>query len=136
MANIERGLQGDARKYGVEIVDVRIKRADLPAGPALDSAIARMRVGRQQQATTIRAEGQRRAQLVRADADAEAARIYADAFGKDADFYDFYRAMQSYRHSFVGEPGQPPAGSTNFILSPNNAYLHQFYGQGRVGRGK
>ena len=132
MQNIETGLQRDARKYGVEIVDVRIKRADLPAGLPLDSALSRMKTQRQQQAATIRAEGQRNAQIVRADADAQAAKIYADAFNKDAEFYDFYRAMQSYRQTFgvAGSPTSPP-GSTNFVLSPNDAYLKQFYGRGK-----
>ncbi|WP_174292880.1 protease modulator HflC [Sphingomonas bacterium] len=132
MENIQTGLQRDAKKYGVEIVDVRIKRADLPAGLPLDSALSRMKTQRQQQAATIRAEGQRNAQIVRADADAGAAKIYADAFGKDAEFYDFYRAMQSYRHTF-GADGTPSGGpgSTNFVLSPNNAYLKQFYGRGK-----
>ena len=131
MENIQRGLQEDAKKYGVEIVDVRIKRADLPAGLPLDSALSRMKTQRQQQAATIRAEGQRNAQIVRADADAGAAKIYADAFGKDADFYDFYRAMQSYRHTFGADGNPPGPGSTNFVLSPNDAYLKQFYGRGK-----
>ena len=132
MQNIETGLQRDAMKYGVEIVDVRIKRADLPAGLPLDSALSRMKTQRQQQAATIRAEGQRNAQIVRADADAGAAKIYADAFNKDAEFFDFYRAMQSYRHTF-GADGSPAGGpgSTNFVLSPNDAYLRQFYGRGK-----
>lgn len=131
MENIQTGLQRDARKYGVEIVDVRIKRADLPTGLPLTSALDRMKTQRQQQATTIRAQGQRNAQIVRADADAAGAKIYADAFGKDPEFYDFYRAMQSYRTTF-GTAGSPaPAGSTNFVLSPNDAYLKQFYGRAK-----
>ena len=129
MENIERGLQASARNYGVQIVDVRIKRADLPAGSALDSAINRMRIQRTQEAVAIRAEGQRRAQLLRADGDAEAARIYADAFGKDPDFYDFYRAMESYRRTFGADGNPPPAGSTVFVLSPNDSYLKQFFGR-------
>ena len=129
MENIERGLQASARNYGVQIVDVRIKRADLPAGSALDSAINRMRIQRTQEAVAIRAEGQRRAQLLRADGDAEAARIYADAFGKDPDFYDFYRAMESYRRTFGADGNPPPAGSTGFVLSPNDSYLKQFFGR-------
>ena len=131
MENIEGGLQRSAAKYGVRIVDVRIKRAELPAGSALDSAINRMRIQRQQEAVAIRAEGQRRAQLVRADGDAEAARLYAAAFGKDADFYDFYRAMESYRRTFGADGNAPPQGTTNFVLSPNDAYLRQFYGRGK-----
>ena len=131
MENIQTGLQQNARKYGVEIVDVRIKRADLPAGLPLDSALNRMKTQRQQQAATIRAEGQRNAQIVRADADADAARIYADAFNKDAEFYDFYRAMQSYRHTFGADGNPAPAGGTSFVLSPSDAYLRHFYGRAK-----
>jgi membrane protease subunit HflC len=131
MDNIQVGLQRQAAKYGVEIVDVRIKHADLPVGLPLDSALRRMQTQRQQQAATIRAQGQRNAQIVRADADASAAKIYAGAFNKDADFYDFYRAMQSYRHTFGADGNPPPAGATSFVLSPNNAYLREFYGRGK-----
>jgi membrane protease subunit HflC len=131
MDNIQVGLQRQAAKYGVEIVDVRIKHADLPVGLPLDSALRRMQTQRQQQAATIRAQGQRNAQIVRADADASAAKIYASAFNKDADFYDFYRAMQSYRHTFGADGNPPPAGATSFVLSPNNAYLREFYGRGK-----
>ena len=62
--------------------------------------------------------------------DAEAARVYANSFGKDADFYEFYRAMQSYQITFLGDGNQPPAG-TNIILSPDNDYLKEFTGRGR-----
>jgi len=131
MDNIQRGLQRVASQYGVEIVDVRIKQAELPQGLPLDSALRRMQTARQQEAITIRAQGQRNAQIIRADADANAARIYAASFGKDADFYDFYRAMQSYRHTFGADGGPAPGGSTNIILSPDNAYLREFTGRGR-----
>ncbi|GAA4217155.1 protease modulator HflC [Sphingomonas endophytica] len=131
MDAIQNSLQGSARQYGAEIVDVRIKHADLPEGSPLDSALQRMRTARQQEANTIRAQGQKQAQIVRAEADAQAARIYAEAFSKDADFYDFYRAMQSYRHTFGADGGAQPEGSTNIIMSPNNGYLRAFEGGGR-----
>jgi membrane protease subunit HflC len=131
MDAIQNSLQSSARQYGAEIVDVRIKHADLPEGSPLDSALQRMRTARQQEANTIRAQGQKQAQIVRAEADAQAARVYADAFSKDADFYDFYRAMQSYRHTFGADGGTPPEGSTNIIMSPNNGYLRAFEGGGR-----
>ena len=130
MENIRDGLNRIARQYGVEVVDVRIKKADLPSGAPLDSAFARMRTARQQEARSIRAEGAKRAQIIRAEADAEAARIYAASFGKDADFYDFYRAMQSYQTTFLGD-GQTPAAPTNIIMSPSNEYLREFTGRGR-----
>jgi membrane protease subunit HflC len=95
MENIRAGLDRVARQYGVSIVDVRIKKADLPDGTPLQSAYNRMITARQQEARSIRAEGAKRAQIIRADADAEAARTYAASFGKDAEFYEFYRARQS-----------------------------------------
>ena len=131
MDNIQKGLQRVASQYGVEIVDVRIKQANLPVGLPLESALKRMSSARQQEAITIRAEGQKQAQIVRAEADAQAARIYAEAFSKDADFYDFYRAMQSYRHTFGADGQAQPEGSTNIIMSPNNGYLRAFEGGGR-----
>jgi membrane protease subunit HflC len=128
MENIRAGLNRLARQYGVEIVDVRIKKADLPSGTPLDSAYERMRTARLQEARSIEAEGQKRAQIIRAEADAEAARIYAAAFGKDPQFYDFYRAMQSYQTTFLPN-AQGKGGQTNMILSPNNEYLKEFTGR-------
>ena len=128
MENIRAGLNPVARQYGVEIVDVRTKKADLPGGTPLESAYERMRTARQQEARSIEAEGQKRAQIIRAEADAEAARIYAAAFGKDPDFYDFYRAMQSYQATFLPN-AQGKGGDTSIILSPNNEYLKEFTGR-------
>ncbi len=128
MENIRSGLNRLASQYGVEIVDVRIKKADLPSGTPLDSAYERMRTARLQEARSIEAEGQKRAQIIRAEADANAARIYAAAFGKDPQFYDFYRAMQSYQTTFLPN-AQGKGGQTNMILSPNNEYLKEFTGR-------
>lgn len=128
MANIRTKLDAQARKYGAQVIDVRIKRADLPDGTPLDSAFERMRTAREQQALTIRAQGAKQGQIIRADADAAAAKIYADSFGKDPEFYDFYRAMQSYRTSF-GTDGAEAPGAANVILSPDNEYLRQFRGR-------
>ncbi|MBV9843198.1 MAG: protease modulator HflC [Sphingomonadaceae bacterium] len=133
MEDIKDGLNRIARQYGAEIVDVRIKRADLPDGTPLDSAYNRMRTARTQEALTIQAQGLKQAQIIRADADAQAAKVYADAFGQDPDFYDFYRAMQSYRHSF-GADGTQAEGSTTMVLGPNDAYLRQFNGGGHTER--
>lgn len=130
MDNIQAGLNRVARQYGAQIVDVRIKRADLPDGTPLDSALERMRTARRQEALTIQAQGLREAQIVRAQADADAARIYAAAFGKDPEFYDFYRAMQSYEQTFVNPDGSAK-GSSSIILSPDNQYLREFQGRGR-----
>ncbi|MCX7864059.1 MAG: SPFH domain-containing protein, partial [Novosphingobium sp.] len=126
MRNIRVGLDREAREYGAQIIDVRIKRADLPEG-ALESAFSRMEAARLQQATTIRAQGQKQAQIIRAEAEAEAAKTYADSFGKDPAFYNFYRAMQSYDYAFSPENGLGEKnGTTTLLLSPDNAYLKQF----------
>ena len=127
MENIQSSLQRTASQYGVQIVDVRIKHADLPTGSPLDSAYERMRTARQQEAATIRAGGTRDAQIIRATAQAQAAEIYAAAFNKDPQFYDFFRAMQSYRTTFISPV--EGKGETNIILSPQNSYLKEFMGQ-------
>jgi membrane protease subunit HflC len=129
MNNIKTALDRVARQYGAEIVDVRIKRAELPEGTPLESAYERMRSARQQQAMTIRAEGLKQATIVRAQADAEASRTYANAYGQDPGFYDFYRAMQSYKATFGQD--NPGGGSSAMVLSPNSEYFRQFRGQGK-----
>ena len=126
MTNIRNTLDRQARQYGAQVIDVRIKRADLPEGTPLEAAFRRMETDRKQEAGTTRARGERDAQIVRAEAEAEAARIYATAYGKDPEFYDFYRAMESYRRTF--EQGE---GDSSIILSPDNDYLRQFRGGAR-----
>ena len=128
MENISRALNRVAGQYGAEIVDVRIKRADLPEG-TLEAAFQRMRTARQQEARSIQAQGGKQAQIIRAEADAEAANIYAEAFNKDPDFYDFYRAMQSYQATFVNNGSGEEQGKSNIILSPQNDYLREFRGR-------
>jgi modulator of FtsH protease HflC len=130
MDNIQNALNRVARQYGAAVIDVRIKRADLPDGTPLDSAYQRMRTAREQEARSIEAQGYKQAQIIRAEADAEAANTYAGAFTQDPEFYDFYRAMQSYEASFVsGGTAENPRGRTNIILSPDNDYLRQFRGR-------
>jgi membrane protease subunit HflC len=124
MANITRALDAQARNYGAQVLDVRIKAADLPEGRPLDAAFTRMETDRQEEAATIRAAGQRDAQIIQAEAKAEAARIYADAYGKDPEFYDFYRAMQSYRQTFLAGEGQ-----STMVLSEDSEYFRQFKGR-------
>ena len=121
MTRIRDTLDEEARTYGAQVLDVRIKRADLPEGTPLTAAFERMRSDRQEEAATIRAGGQRDAQIIRATAEAEAARIYADAFGQDPAFYDFYRAMESYRSTFLNGEAE-----SAIIMSPDNEYLRQF----------
>ena len=122
MEDIQSRVNAEASRYGAEIVDVRIKRADLPTGDPLESAFARMRTAREQEARNFRAQGAKQAQIIRANADAEAARIYANSFGKDADFYAFYRAMQSYQRTFSD-------GNANVVLDANNEFLREFRGR-------
>ena len=130
MEDVRTSLNRIARQYGVQIIDVRIKRTDLPDGAPLTAAFDRMRTAREQEARSIRAQGAKQAQIIQAEADAEAARTYAASFGKDPQFYDFYRAMQSYRATFLGEGGKAPAPTT-IVLSPQNDYLKEFTGRSR-----
>ena len=124
MQNIREALDRQARQYGAQVIDVRIKRADLPEGTPLNAAFTRMETDRTQEAETIRAQGRKNAQIIRAEAEANAANTYSAAYGKDADFYDFYRAMESYRRTF-----QTGGGESSVILSPDNEYLRQFRGR-------
>ena len=123
MSNIRDALDRQARQYGAQVLDVRIKRADLPQGTPLQAAFSRMQSDRQEMAETIRAGGRRDAQIIRAEAEANAARIYADAFNKDPEFYDFFRAMQSYRQSFM-----TGNGNSSIVMDGDNDYLRQFRG--------
>ncbi|AKM08985.1 protease modulator HflC [Croceicoccus naphthovorans] len=126
MNEIKEGLDKEAREYGVQVIDVRIKRADLPAGRPLETAYTRMETARKQESDTIRAQGSKAAQIIRAEAEAEAAQTYAAAFNKDPNFYDFYRAMQSYDTVFSND-----SDNSSIVLSPDNEYLRQFRGTGR-----
>ena len=124
MTNIRDKLDIEAREYGVQILDVRIKSADLPDGTPLQAAFTRMQSDRQQEAATIRAQGEKNARIIRAQAQAVAASTYADAFGKDPEFYDFYRAMESYRQTFLSGEGR-----SSMVLDKDNEYFRQFQGQ-------
>ena len=130
MNDVRQALNAKAAEFGVQIIDVRIKKTDLPDGAPLDAAFDRMRTAREQEARSILAEGAKQAQIIRAQADADAAKTYAASFGKDPDFYDFYRAMQSYQQTFVGD-GQDKVAGTTIVLSPQNDYLKEFAGRAR-----
>ncbi|WBY17323.1 protease modulator HflC [Erythrobacteraceae bacterium WH01K] len=125
LANVRANLDRQAAQYGAEVIDVQIMRTDLPDAP-LQSAFRRMESDREREARTIRAQGSRDARIIRAEADAEAANTYAESFGKDAEFYDFYRAMQSYDSTFASGEA---TGESSIILSPDNEYLRQFRGR-------
>jgi membrane protease subunit HflC len=128
MDSVRTSLNRIARQYGVQVLDVRIKRTDLPDGAPLSAAFDRMRSAREQEAQSILAQGQRQALVIQAQADADAAQTYAASFGKDPQFYDFYRAMKSYQTTFVGN-GRDPVAGTTLVLSPNNDYLKEFSGR-------
>jgi membrane protease subunit HflC len=130
MDDVRTSLNIQAAKFGVDVIDVRIKKTDLPDGTPLQSAFESMRTARLQEARSIRAQGAKQAQIIRAQADADASKTYAASFGKDPQFYDFYRAMQSYLTTFVGD-GQDKPAPTNIILSPQNDYLKEFTGQAK-----
>lgn len=130
MNDVRRSLNVQANKFGVEVVDVRIKKTDLPDGTPLESAFESMRTARLQEARSIRAQGAKQAQIIRAQADADASRTYAASFNKDPQFYDFYRAMQSYMTTFVGD-GQDKPAPTTMVLSPQNDYLKEFTGRSK-----
>ena len=126
-ARDERGLRAafdrEIAGYGAQATDARVSRVALPEGAPLDAALARMTTGAQAEAAAIAAEGHRDAQVIRADAEARADRIFAASFGKDPQFHDFYRAMQSYDAVFAQKGSR-----TTIVLSPDSAYLQQFRG--------
>ena len=132
--------------FGVELVDVRIKRADLP--PENSQAVfQRMQTERQREAKELRAQGaevgqriraradrerrvliaeaEREAAIARGEGDAEAVRIFAEAYSQNPDFFDFYRSLQAYREA-LGD------GSTSFVLSPDSEFFRFFHGRAGV----
>jgi membrane protease subunit HflC len=129
-----------SRGFGIEVVDVRILRADLPLEIS-QSTFKRMQAELAEEAqkfrsqgeeeaikirssadrerTEILAEAQRKSEIIRGEGDGTAAKIYADAFSKDAAFFDFYRSMQAYRET-LGK------NDTTLVLSPDNEFLRYF----------
>lgn len=124
MQAVAASLDRVARGYGARVSEVRLDRVDLPEGAPFDAVIARMRGAGDQNVAAIRDAGARQAAAIRADGDAQASKAYADAFGQDPQFYDFYRAMQSYQKTLAD-------GSTQFVLSPDSEYLRQFRSGGK-----
>ena len=141
MALIQEGVNNEAAKFGIEIVDVRIKRADLP--PANSDAIyRRMQTEREREAKEFRAKGaemaititstadkevtviladaEKQSQILKGEGDGQRNKIFADAFGQDPEFFAFYRAMQAYETALIG-------GETSLILSPDSEFF-KFFG--------
>ena len=141
MALIQDGVNKEAENFGIEIVDVRIKRADLP--PANSEAIyRRMQTEREREAKEFRAKGaemaititstadkevtviladaEKQSQIMKGEGDGKRNKIFADAFGQDPEFFAFYRAMQAYEKALIG-------GETSLILSPDSEFF-KFFG--------
>jgi membrane protease subunit HflC len=149
MHQIRDEVKAAAKPFGVNVVDTRIRSADLPVQNS-EAIYKRMISERQQQAALYRAEGAQAAQSVRANADrertviladarrdaqkvrgagdAEAIAIYAKAFGQDKRFFAFYRSMQAYRRALSG-------AKTSFVLAPQGGFFHFFDFDGLKGLG-
>ena len=149
MGTIQNDVNTEAQNFGITIVDVRIKRADLP--PANSEAIyARMQTERQREAKEFRAQGaemaakitstadkevtvilanaNKQSEIMKGEGDGKRNRIFAQAFGKDPEFFAFYRAMQSYEKALIG-------GDTSLILSPDSDFF-KFFGNTGVIKSK
>ena len=141
MALIQDGVNVEAEKFGIKIVDVRIKRADLP--PANSEAIyRRMQTEREREAKEFRAKGaemaititstadkevtviladaEKQSEIMKGQGDGQRNKIFANAFGQDPEFFAFYRAMQAYEKALIG-------GETSLILSPDSEFF-KFFG--------
>ena len=142
MTIIRNDVNEEAKGFGIKIIDVRIKRADLP--PANSDAIyKRMQTERQREAKEFRAQGaeiaakitstadkdvtvllanaKKQSEIMKGEGDGQRNKIFADAFGKDPQFSAFYRAMQAYETALIG-------GETSLILSPDSAFF-KFFGK-------
>ena len=140
MAKIRTQLDREAEGYGIQVVDVRIRRADLPEANS-QAVYQRMQTERQREAAEFRAQGGQKAQEIRSKADREATviiadanstseqvrgtgdaernRLFAEAYGKDPDFFAFYRSMSAYEQAL-----RP--GDTRFLLRPDSDFFRFF----------
>jgi modulator of FtsH protease HflC len=140
MRRIRDAVNAQAKTLGIDITDVRIRRADLPEENS-KAIYARMRSDREREAAQFRAEGdrlakeitadadrqrieiiaeaQKQSQILRGQGDSDSIRIYADAFGKDKDFFAFYRSLQAYREALSSQ-------DTTFVLSPDSEFFRYF----------
>jgi len=141
MAIIQEGVNTEAEKFGIEIIDVRIKRADLPQANS-EAIYRRMQTEREREAKEFRARGAEMAvtitstadkevsvilanankdsEIMKGEGDGERNKIFAEAFGRDPEFFSFYRAMQAYETALIG-------GETSLILSPDSEFF-KFFG--------
>jgi membrane protease subunit HflC len=142
MARIRDQLDHEAGNYGIQVVDVRIRRADLPEQNS-QAVYQRMKTERQREAAEFRAQGNQKAQEIRSNADrestvivaeanskaeqirgegdAERNRLFAEAYGQDPDFFAFYRSMTAYENGFK-------SNDTRFLLRPDSDFFRFFGG--------
>ena len=145
MAIIQDGVNAEAEKFGIEIIDVRIKRADLPQANS-EAIYKRMQTEREREAKEFRARGaemavtitstadkevtvlianaRKQSEIMKGEGDGQRNKIFANAFGKDPEFFSFYRAMQAYEKALIG-------GDTSLILSPDSDFF-KFFGNAGV----
>jgi len=145
MSIIQEGVNVEAEKFGITIIDVRIKRADLPQANS-EAIYKRMQTEREREAKEFRARGaemavtitstadrkvtvilanaQKQSEIMKGEGDGIRNKIFADAFGQDPDFFSFYRAMQAYETALIG-------GDTTLILSPDSDFF-KFFGNAGV----
>jgi len=141
MTLIQDGVNNEAENFGIKIVDVRIKRADLPQANS-EAIYKRMQTEREREAKEFRAKGaemaaeitstadkevtvilanaEKASQILKGEGDGQRNKIFADAFGRDPEFFAFYRAMQAYEKALIG-------GETSLILSPDSEFF-KFFG--------
>lgn len=140
MVRIREQVDAEAKKFGVQIIDARLRRADLPREIS-EKVFSRMQSERQREASEYRAQGneqyqtitsradrdvavlradaQRKAEQIRGAGDAERTKIFADAYGQDKDFFAFWRSMQAYENAFRN-------GDTKFVISPGSDFFRYF----------
>ena len=145
MSIIQEGVNVEAEKFGITIIDVRIKRADLPQANS-EAIYKRMQTEREREAKEFRARGaemavtitstadrkvtvilanaEKQSEIMKGEGDGIRNKIFADAFGQDPDFFSFYRAMQAYETALIG-------GDTTLILSPDSDFF-KFFGNSGV----
>jgi len=145
MAIIQEGVNAEAEKFGITIIDVRIKRADLPQANS-EAIYKRMQTEREREAKEFRAKGaemavtitstadkevtvlianaKKQSEIMKGEGDGQRNKIFAQAFGKDPEFFSFYRAMQAYEKALIG-------GDTSLILSPDSDFF-KFFGNSGV----
>jgi len=148
MAIIQEGVNNEAKKFGIKIIDVRIKRADLPQANS-EAIYKRMQTEREREAKEFRARGaemavtitstadkevtvllanaKKQSEIMKGEGDGQRNKIFANAFGKDPEFFSFYRAMQAYEKALIG-------GDTSLILSPDSDFFKFFGSTGLINK--